>query len=392
VLVSELIDALSGYAGINRGTLVTHHPLQPFDTRYFVADKNASSDKQNLFSYATDWVQAARNYQQPLPLKKPFDFSRSDFSKGEISASDAAVSQATTQRHIELDDLLDWAAHPSRHLLRRMGVELARQQDQLLDEEHFDADGLTQYQLAHDGADAAAERGVAFDALLRQWTYAGLLPVGAVGRAVAENLQHSLTPFVQSAAKAGHFDARQTIDIVVDRFRIAGVVDRLGDGERFDARFSALKGRNLLPAWLRHLLLNAAGHVCATRLLLRDADIRLAPVPLALSQQALKSLLELYRRSVDLLQPVFVDLSYRLVERQQKGDDHFKLQAEIEKFYTEDENSRGLFTDEYDSYLFGARQADAIDIHIAIAQQLFGGIFDYLRRSEVAMPSGEVAS
>jgi len=391
VLVSELIGTLCDYAGVDRKTLVTHHPLQPFDARYFTGDKNDVAEKDNrLFSYAADWVQAARNSSQPLHLKTPFAFSEGDFSAGDFPANNVAVSSADLQRTIELEDLLSWAAHPSRHLLRRMGIELARQQDQLLDEEQFDADGLTQYQLAHDGAEAAAERGLAFNALLQQWTHAGLLPVGAVGRAVAENLQQSLTPFVQSAAKAGQFDARQTIDIVIDRFRVTGIVDRLGDGERFEARFSALKGRNLLPAWSRHLLLNAAGHSYGARLLLRDADIRISPVPLVESQQALKNLLEIYLRSVDSLQPAFVDLSFRIAERQQKGDDHFKLQAEIEKFYTDDENSRGLFTDEYDSYLFGAREPDEVDAHIAIAQQLFGGIFDYLQRSEVVMPAGEV--
>jgi len=393
VLVSELLDVLCRYPGVDRGALVRHHPLQPFDARYFSsANDTAAKADDRIFSYATDWLLAARNYQQPLHLKKAFDFSSGDFSSAKLS-----IPPTATPRHIELDDVLAWAAHPSRYLLRRLGIELARQDDQLLDEEHFDADGLTQFQLAHDGVNAAMQHGGALDALLQRWSHAGQLPVGAVGCAVANNLQGSLTPFVQSAANAGRFDARQAIDVVVGVYHISGVIDRLGDSGRFEARFSALKGRNLLPAWLRHLLLNAAGHASSTRLLLRDADVTLSAVPPAAAQLMLENMLDVYVRSVDALQPVFVDLSYRIAERQNKGDEDYKLRTEIEKFYIDDENSRGLFSDEYDTYLFGGKLFAGKDVNdteafIAMAQQLFGGIFTVMQKDAVtAQADSEVA-
>lgn len=375
VLVSELLDVLCGYPGISRDRLVIQHPLQAFDARYFAtASVPSGTGDSRLFSYATDWEQAARNYQRPLQARKPFDFS----------AGDVLTPAADAVRLIDLDELLEWAAHPSRFLLRRVGIELARQDDQLLDQEHFDADGLAQYQLAHAGVDAAMAHGMAFDALLQRWSCAGMLPVGAVGRAVAQSLQQSLAPFVQAAASGGRFEARQPIDIIVGALRITGTISRLGEGLRFDARYSVLKGKNLLPAWLQHLLMNAAGHDLTTRLLLRDADILLQPVPQAQAHTQLAAILAVHLRSVDAMQPVFVDLSYRIAERDSKGEDHYKLLNEINKFYVDDENARGLFSDEHDSYLFGGRPKPNADAFIDVARQLFAGIFAYLQRDVLA--------
>jgi exodeoxyribonuclease V gamma subunit len=376
VLVSELIEMLCRYPGVSRDTLVCQHPLQAFDARYFAAER-----KNTMFSYAVDWVPAAKNSQLPLQAKKPFDFS----ATGSVASAEQAL------RQVELDELLDWASQPSRHVLRKLGIELVRRDDQLLDEENFDADGLLKYQLAHEGVDAAIERNLAFDSLLQRWSVAGMLPVGAVGRAVADSLQQSLQPFVQLAAGAGRFDARKAIDIVVGNFRIAGVIGRLGDNGRFEARYSALKGRNLLPAWLQHLLLSAAGSACSTRLLLRDADVRFAPVCADEALVWLTNLLDVYARNMDSLQPVFVDLSYAIAEHENAGDDQ-KIAGSIEKFHTDDENSRGLYSDEHDSYLFGVRPVADDEDFIAVARLLFGGIFAYMScdKLDADATSGEV--
>jgi exodeoxyribonuclease V gamma subunit len=382
VLVSELIDVLCRYPRVTIETLVCQHPLQAFDTRYFSVDRFSAGSDDHLFSYAADWLPAARNSRLPLPARKSFDFS--------AGAPASIAQQASAQlalRRVELDDLLDWASHPSRHLLRRLGVELVRQDDQLLDDEHFDADGLVRYQLAHEGVDAAADSGVPFDALLQRWSVAGQLPVGAVGRAVADTLQQALQPFVQLAAGAGRFDARRSIDIVIGNLAINGVIGRLGESGRFEARYSAMKGRNLLPAWLQHLLLGASGHACSSRLLLRDADVRFEPVPQDEALVWLTKLLDAYVRSVDLLQPVYVDLSFSIAARENDGEEQ-KIAGDIDKFHADDENTRGLYSDEHDSYLFGARPVDDVDDFVAVARQLFGGIFAYMSNEELDADAG----
>lgn len=381
VLVSELIEMLLRYPGVKREQLICKHPLQPFDPRYFNvieshADDNNSS-KPRLFSYATDWVDAARHYQLPLAKKVAFDFSVLD------------ARPAPAPRDIGIDDLLDWAAHPSRYLLRnRFGVELARVDEQAADEENFSIDALLRYQLAQQSIVAVGRNGSSFETALRQLRNAGVLPPGATGEVAQHRLQQSLAPFVDLvASELPRHRGVVTLDIGCGGFHLRGTVRQLGDHERFDCRFATIRGKHLLPQWISHLLLNAAGHGLSTRLVLREEVVVFGTLPVDEAQARLRDVIEVYRHSVDDIEPVFVDLFWRIAERCNKGEEAQKIHGEIDRFYNEDDSATGINSDQHDGYLFGRRPVQHERL-LTLAQALFAGVHACLVRDKTAFRPG----
>jgi exodeoxyribonuclease V gamma subunit len=298
VVLAELLDALDDafdVAGDDRPDavrrrLVARQPMQPFSPRAFGA-----GDDSRLFSYARAWLEGARalvgvrdgRRRAPLftqPLADPV-------------AADPAL---------RLDRFVRFFQQPVRELLRRrLDVDLRTWEDDIGDREPMELDGLQRWRLGDEllrhGLDrVGAEQ--AFD-LLRA---GGGLPLGSVGRALFEDLEHEIARIVESVrARARDPVGALEIDLAVPTStgeeHIVGRLGELDAAGRFVARFTRPRARHQLALWIEHLVLCAARPGAApTSAMIGRADegndlvvVELAPVAEPL--RVLSDLVELHR-------------------------------------------------------------------------------------------------
>lgn len=279
VLVSELLDHVEqGFtvqANSMREHVLTTHALQPFSARYFGTDPR-------LFSYAAEWLPGAQAQAGERRALAPF--------------CDAALGAAeTAEAAIELADVLDFFRHPARHFLRRrLGVVLDGDEDVLEDNEPFELDSLTRYQLNQDlVADVLA--GGELTAQRHRLRVAGLLPSGHFGDFAFDACTASLEDYV--AVLRPHLGAPQPpleVDLAVGGERLRGWLDGITATGLVRYRHAKLTAGDVLALWIRHVvhcaLRQDAG---AARHLASDTCLVLAPVsdPLAM----LGELLAIYR-------------------------------------------------------------------------------------------------
>ncbi len=129
VPLAELITVINQTVNVARpGGVVTHHPLQSFDTRNFTAGALAAG---RAFSYDQAAFKGALALTRPRREPPPF-------LAGPIAAS------ATD--HLDLVDLVGFAAHPTKSFVRsRLGINLADYDEPLVDQFDIDMDGLKQW-------------------------------------------------------------------------------------------------------------------------------------------------------------------------------------------------------------------------------------------------------
>jgi exodeoxyribonuclease V gamma subunit len=319
VLVAELLDLLvpaiaddpASPASLARARqrLVVAHPLQAFALPAF----DVAGDPR-LRSHNRELAEALRGSlaAPPAAARAPLPFDEDDDDE------DGAVAEAQTLffrtplpppgsewRQVALPQLQEFFRNPCRALLRRrLGLELAREADELQDDEPFLADARAGRALAQrllplllDGADPAT-----LPALARAGTE---LPEGALGEA---QLNQELQALQNFAARLREALAEATLvpqTMLLD-------VDLQGEAWQLQAAFADLRASGLLrwrlgstragdylDAWLQHLALCAAapaGVALRTRWLASDGEFGFARCADAAAR--LSELLALYRRGL----------------------------------------------------------------------------------------------
>lgn len=162
VVVSELIDYIEKNFSCEH-KLITYHRLQAFNPVYFQADSG-------FFSYSQENMEAAC----ALIKRKeaPYTFL------------DGAISIPTTEAFPPtVDNLLRFFSHPCRFFVReRLNINLSAEDITLTDEEPFEVDKLTAYQIRE--YFLKSERDI-FHKCLAQ----GEWPYGAPGRYLYESIK-----------------------------------------------------------------------------------------------------------------------------------------------------------------------------------------------------------
>jgi len=324
VLVAELLDLLVPAIAADpssaeslaaaRAHLVVEHPLQPFALQAFDEGGDA-----RLRSYNRELAEALRGSleaQAPPPQSPATRDEGEDALDEEDDEDDAVVPRqpffraalpppGPEWRQVSLAQLQEFFRNPCRALLRRrLGIELARDEDELLDDEPFLPDAR--------GRAALAERllplllqgtpAEALPALARAGTE---LPEGTLGEA---QLQHELQSLQAFAATLREALAEAALPPQ------AHALHFMLDGEAWqlhwsfaDLRLSGLLRWRYAPthtgdriaAWLQHLALCAArpeGVAARTRWLSSDGEFGLAPCTDAAVR--LQELMALYRRGL----------------------------------------------------------------------------------------------
>jgi exodeoxyribonuclease V gamma subunit len=311
VLVSELLEyllpAMAGDAAVARARLVVEHPLQAFSENAF----STASDPR-LRSFDREYADALRKklwaQGDATPASAPGDDAGIEDTEDERANESAQpffraplAAPGDEWRQVSIDQLQQFFRNPCRFLLRRrLGLELARDAEELQDDEPFLPAFPARSALAARllpallaGADIAAVRSLAL---------AGPeLPAGAFGSDVLERELAALQGFAAQLSEL-------TSEPVLPPLSVALAFDIDGRPWKLHASFADLRASGLIrhrfdkaragdhvSAWLQHLLLCAAappGVALRTTVLARDSCFVLQPC--ANPQAALIELLKLY--------------------------------------------------------------------------------------------------
>jgi len=339
VLISELIETLRLSYGIEEP--VRKHPLQPFSPRYFRGD--------GLFSYNEDHCRVARALQPPPPPQAPGPW---------WSGTLPEVEDGT----IAIADLLAFFAHPQRWFVRnRLDIRLDTEAELPEENELFSVSGLTGYGVNQELVQTLLEPGApAPAAMLARLKAQGRWMLGAPGELRFNRLLPELQGFADGIAALDMGPKRPDLamDLVVDGARLTGQLKNRHANGILLFRYSNCKGKDLLAAWIHHLLWAAArpgrrpsavlgsgdtgpSLACApaTHLLSRDRAFSFAPCDDPLAH--LSQLLAIFRQGCAAPSPLLVEPAWQYVQQQDNDREKTsllqavsrKLQDDMDKGY-----------------------------------------------------------
>jgi exodeoxyribonuclease V gamma subunit len=235
-LIDTLLGLVSGAAAALRAQVLDDHPLQPFSRRYFDAAAGG-----RLFSYARELVVGASGERQLRP----------DFFTEPLAAPGA--------EYFEVDwHMLARVLHdPVTALLKeRLGLD-SYQEDRVLQDDEPEKIAPLDLKRLRERLFTLHQAGCSSLQLSHIAQAFPEAPAGVLGEIV-------MTPQIDATLKFAGIvsDARpvqlKSESFVLSRgaFQLSGKLDGLHPGGRFDAYLGPLKSRELLRAWLAHLLLH----------------------------------------------------------------------------------------------------------------------------------------
>ena len=252
VVISELLEILE--SDYQLSNLVVIHPLQAFSPRYFSNDKT-------LFSYVESDCQIASAFQVKPPIIPPW-------WQGEIFQEPVTT--------IDLNELFAFYRHPQKYFFQRqLGITLNGIDAKTEEREPFSIDGIDGYQINQRWI---AERLNNQTSSVAKLQAQGIWLSGAPGTIEFEQREHFISEFskVIKAKNLGEAQIGISLDIQIGQYRLIGKLDNIHANGSLFYRYAKLKGKNLIHAWLHHLLINQIQEQ-PTFLLSEDQDLRLPP-------------------------------------------------------------------------------------------------------------------
>lgn len=297
VVVSELLDSLAATYPPKgdadpRERFITRHKLQPFSEAYF---KKGGP----LFSYSAENSHAAL---EKVPVVA-----------GPCAGAELPPAEIDWQS-LDLSTLIDFFCHPARHFVqKRLGARLPEAEEGLSEHEPMELNKLDEWKLAHDLAEASALSHASGRARA-----AGVLPAGHFGEAALSRSCEAVSGLLDRVEKAelGVLLPPLALSVAGPDWKLSGVLETVHAGGQRLISAWALKPKDLLRAWLKHLFLNAADAPRATLLFGSDATRRFEPVPEA--AEILGQLMEIHRRGLRRPLPFFPAASEDFARRQLK--------------------------------------------------------------------------
>jgi exodeoxyribonuclease V gamma subunit len=252
-VVIELTDYLSQGFVLPKPVsqrLNIQHRLQAFSRHYFENRRPLSFSQANAEAAAILARKSPRTYELfTAPLGEP----------------DVDWRQLTPNR------LCEFFVNPARQLCeRRLNIHLEREEDGLPTHEPIDLDALASYQLQQ----------TLVESMLRDddrpvWDAArarGRLPTGPFGNLAQEVIEQKVEIFV--GAVRAHIGQNSREHRIVRwesaPWTIDGRIDGLYGDQLLRARCASLKAKDLVAAWIEHLVVNLATPGTTTRLVDRD--------------------------------------------------------------------------------------------------------------------------
>lgn len=376
VLISELVETLRLAYGITDP--VCKHPLQPFSSRYFAADSFFSYNRHNCT------VAAALSHPAPpadpipwwtgtLPEETPRACSTPE------GAGDTGVSVAGTVT-VNIASLLSFFTHPQKWFVQnRLDIQLEAETELPDENEPFSSGGLDGYLVHQDLMQTCLKTPDEqdTDAILAKLQAQGRWMLGTPGRLAFDGLLPELKDFTGKiqALNMGKKLADLPIDLSLDGFRLVGQLTGIHENGILLARYSSCKGKDLLRAWIHHLLMAAihpeqpagsqerlsvegAGdgpRATVTHLLSKDRALSFAPLADPLAH--LSQLLAIFQQGSTSPSPLLVEPAWAYVLQAEKKR---ATTPPLQAAQTALNNSLEKGYDSYLSLLYGDCDATAL--------------------------------
>ncbi len=399
VPVAELVEVTLRTAaaiGVDPDTVVRDHSLHPFSPSAFTPDHDGRP-----FSFDVTRLAAARRLHDPG--RRPRVFVDGPLAPPQDDGDP-----------ISLDDLVDAAVHPVRHLLRdRLELHLTERDEPLDDDEPLTLDALERSGVGRLLLDVDTNR---VQRRLHALQATGTVPAGTPGQVAVDAVAREvaeLRAFAESRAAellgATPEDARQgdvAMEIPLDDRMVRGTVDAMfgpvvgadpsaiGGALRLEVAFRRDGPRPLLSCWVRHLALACHGMTdTVTVAVLRaksgsgQAVKVLAPLaatvddPDAFARLQLTELVALRDQALREPLPLFTSASYKYAStgRMSAAEgafwDGFRSQGDrdvyIEQVYGAEATLSDVLADE-----------DAARQFRMLAEQLWHPVLEHLERSK----------
>ena len=327
VLVAELLDyVVNASAALPvsaetvkeaRDRLIVEHPLQPFSASYF--DPSGEPRRRSFNDEYRAALSARFGAPFQVPLPPPVPGASQHFTPDPEDEDIAIDAQGTffrlplapagaEFREVTVQQLERFFFNPCSYLLKeRLGIDFARSEDELQDDEPFVPDWPSQQQLAQrllpHLLDRDADADVAAIAEIATLARAGIeYPPGRLGDI---ELKHELQRLVEFAGRV-HADCRESplppishrLEILVDgeTWLLSGAFSDLRPSGLIRHRYDDVRATEYLIGWLSHLFLNAVGpHGVTPRTTWHSRDGHYTLEPRSDAIERLAELLALYR-------------------------------------------------------------------------------------------------
>nr|WP_305910290.1 exodeoxyribonuclease V subunit gamma [Methylomarinum sp. Ch1-1]MDP4522498.1 exodeoxyribonuclease V subunit gamma [Methylomarinum sp. Ch1-1] len=292
VIVSELLDVLAEHYQLS--DLTVRHPLQSFSMGYF------DGRSEQLFSYVHSDCETARRLHDEKAPEQPWWQDSIEAENDEM---------------VEIADLFAFYRHPQRYFMQRqLGLRYYGLSVEAEEREAFALDALESYAVQQDWIHAALHD----DTLsLPKLQAEGRWLLGAPGELAFAQQQPAIEQFVERIKSKGLGEERPelAIDIAFERYRLVGKLANLYQKGSLLYRFSSLKGKDFIQAWLHHLLINRLESQ-DTVLLSKDKDL-LFPAALARSED-LQVLIDIFQQGQRRPDVFFTEAVFDYLQQGQK--------------------------------------------------------------------------
>jgi exodeoxyribonuclease V gamma subunit len=242
VPLGELLDVIGDTVGPDElASVVTRHPLQPFDRRNFLTDRP--------FSFDTGALAGARAALHPRRAARPLLTGPLPSRAGDVA----------------LAELIAFVIHPTKAFLsRRLGIFVSDREESVADALHVELDALQKWSVG-DRMLAARLAGVDPTAFRQAELRRGTLPPGPLGLRLLDELAGAVEPLA-AAGSSLQVGMVRLLDIDVDLGgdrRLTGTVHGSYGSVLASASYSTLAPKHRLAAWTRLLAAAATGAAAA---------------------------------------------------------------------------------------------------------------------------------
>ncbi len=314
-----------------RELIEIEHRLQPFSQSYFVRGNHADP---RLFSYSRVHAATLAAGSAERTDVKPFIPEDLSGDKARPAESARKASLAARKREIqgagrtaksvariELEELIECWQNPARYYCERVLQLKLRREDEPVDmeTEPLTVDALARYGIDQEmlATHLAGTREPARE--LERLAARGELPPGALADAWHSRLSQQMSGMLTTLPSNTPIVTR-AVTVPGDGWEISGQLDWLTPHGRMQVRAARVKPKDLLHAWLMHLVMNATqprdGSLPASRVIGTDCAYAFRPVEDA--KGILSTLVTGYQYALLAPLPVFEKASHAYSEQKHK--------------------------------------------------------------------------
>lgn len=241
-MVSQLLEYLGRRFGRSADDWVTIHRLHGFAPEYF------SGQDAGLFSFSRQDCLACRAAAAPEEIPMPLFHGRT------------LAEPSARWTNLSLKELEDFFVHPCRFLLRnRLGIRFARVRTAPEDKENFSLTGLDRYRVYQKILEGRSKP-ISHQDLEELVRADGLLPHGCLAPAIYKTMAAEADAFLERLAGVtdGRVGEAKRFALEHSGFNISGRLENIGARGQVFYRFTRLKAKDFVRAFIRHLLFQLA--------------------------------------------------------------------------------------------------------------------------------------